>query len=94
MTTRTLIDELQSAAQQAQAKIASVQDAAALEAWRVEFLGRRGRLSQLMQRLGSLSPEERRVAGAEANRVTNWMKVEYSNTVPMGPSKDSSEDAS
>jgi len=69
MTTHTLVDQLSQTTRDAQAQMAAAHDAQALEAWRVEFLGRRGRLSQLMQQLGALSPEERRTAGAEANRV-------------------------
>ncbi|HEX5724016.1 MAG TPA: phenylalanine--tRNA ligase subunit alpha, partial [Longimicrobiaceae bacterium] len=43
--------------------------AAALEALRTEYLGRKGRLTGVLRRLGELSPEERPVVGAEANRV-------------------------
>ncbi len=41
----------------------------ALESVRVEYLGRKGRLTGILRRLGELSPEERPVVGAEANRV-------------------------
>ena len=40
-----------------------------MEAWRIAYVGRRGSLTQLLRGLGTLSPEERRTAGAEANRV-------------------------
>src|SRR5687768_11017250 len=44
-------------------------DAAALEALRIEYLGRKGRLTGILRRLGELSAEERPAVGAEANRV-------------------------
>ena len=41
----------------------------ALEAVRVELLGRKGRITDMMKTLGSLSPEERRERGAALNRL-------------------------
>lgn len=40
-----------------------------LEAWRVEFLGRKGRLTTVLRGLGSLDIEQRKVAGAAANHL-------------------------
>ena len=41
------------------ARIAAAQDLGALEALRVEFLGKQGSISGLMKTLGAMSPEER-----------------------------------
>ena len=38
-----------------------------IESWRVDFLGRKGRLTALLRGLGSLEIEERKVVGAAAN---------------------------
>ena len=38
-----------------------------IEAWRVAYLGRRGRLTTLLRSLGSLAPDQRRRSGAAAN---------------------------
>jgi phenylalanyl-tRNA synthetase alpha chain len=40
-----------------------------LERLRVEFLGRKGRLTAILRGLGQMAPEERPAVGAEANRV-------------------------
>ena len=40
-----------------------------LEAIRVQYLGRKAPLTQLLRSVGQLPPEERRAAGADANRV-------------------------
>ncbi|MCR5562037.1 MAG: phenylalanine--tRNA ligase subunit alpha [Desulfovibrio sp.] len=40
-----------------------------LEELRVDFLGRKGRLAQIMSKLSSLSPEERPAVGQKANTV-------------------------
>src|SRR5690554_5679516 len=45
--------------QDAGARIAAAQDLAALEALRVEFLGKQGSVSGLLKTLGAMSPEER-----------------------------------
>lgn len=42
---------------------------ASLEGLRVEFLGRKGRLTGILRHVGQLAPEDRPVVGAEANRV-------------------------
>ena len=45
------------------AALALVDSPDSLEAWRVAYLGRRGRLTELLRAVGSLPPEERRAAG-------------------------------
>ncbi len=49
--------------------VAAAGGAEALEALRVEYVGRKGRLTAILRGLGGMSPEERPAAGAEANRV-------------------------
>lgn len=48
-------------------RIANAADAAALEALRIEFLGKQGSISGLMKTLGKMSPEERQVQGPLLN---------------------------
>ncbi len=64
-----MIDRLQALQEEALAALAAVQDRAALDAWRVRFLGRRGALAILMAGLGQLPPAERPAVGQAANRV-------------------------
>lgn len=40
-----------------------------LEAWRIEYLGRKGRLTSVLRGLGSLDIEQRKVVGALANHL-------------------------
>ncbi|MBL8639705.1 MAG: phenylalanine--tRNA ligase subunit alpha [Alphaproteobacteria bacterium] len=47
--------------------VSSAQDMTSLEAARVAALGKKGRITDLMKNLGTLSHEERRSAGAELN---------------------------
>ena len=52
----------------------SATDAEELEQWRVAYMGRRGRLTQVLRGLGSLSPDERRRVGAEANQLKGLLE--------------------
>ncbi|MFA5601674.1 MAG: phenylalanine--tRNA ligase subunit alpha, partial [Phenylobacterium sp.] len=49
------------------ARIDGASDAAALEAVRVEALGKSGQISELLKTLGKMSPEERREQGPKIN---------------------------
>jgi phenylalanyl-tRNA synthetase alpha chain len=51
------------------ADIAGAPDLAAIEAVRVAALGKKGRVSGLMQKLGSLAPDERKAFGQSVNAV-------------------------
>src|SRR3990172_2680710 len=49
----------------------------ALEAWRVAYLGRRGRLTQVLRGLSELPLEERRAIGGAANRLKAELEALY-----------------
>ena len=49
------------------ARVGATQDLAALEAVRVEALGKTGSISELLKTLGRMSPDERRVEGPKIN---------------------------
>jgi len=63
-----------------------------LEAWRVEYLGRKGRLTSVLRGLGSLEIKERKAVGAAANRLRTELESLFderllqakSNTAPAG----------
>ncbi|HEU0301806.1 MAG TPA: phenylalanine--tRNA ligase subunit alpha [Longimicrobium sp.] len=67
--TEELIAQLRELEGEGLKAVAAGGDAAALEALRIEYLGRKGRLTGILRRLGELSAEERPAVGAEANRV-------------------------
>ena len=48
---------------------AAAADPAELEALRVKFLGKKGELTAVLKKMGTLSPEERPVMGQKANQV-------------------------
>lgn len=60
------LDELKT---NALTKLDSIWDNAALDAWRVEYLGRKGAVSAMFDQIGTLRPAERSVYGRRANDV-------------------------
>ncbi|PLW82006.1 phenylalanine--tRNA ligase subunit alpha [Kineobactrum sediminis] len=63
------MENLNSLAEEAKAAIKAATDSATLEQLRVDFLGKKGRLTELLKGLGKLSAEERPAAGAKINVV-------------------------
>ena len=64
-----VIDQLESILSEAQAEIAAAADPAALEAARVKYFGRQGRLAQLGEGMKTVSKEERPAVGKRLNEV-------------------------
>lgn len=61
--------EITEIAKQARTSISSAADLSALENLRVEYLGKKGKLTALLKGLGALSVEERPAAGAKINEI-------------------------
>jgi len=55
--------------------VTNAQDLAALDAVRVDYLGKNGSITALMKTLGKLSPEERPAAGAEINKAKDAVQA-------------------
>jgi phenylalanyl-tRNA synthetase alpha chain len=70
------MNDLESLHKEAAARIATAQSAEALDALRVELLGKKGRVTELMKTLGSLAPEERKARGAALNTLKNTLTAE------------------
>ncbi len=69
MTQQSQITEVEQIESSALQELDYVSGPDALEEWRVAYLGRRGRLTQVLRSLGGLAPEERGAVGAAANVV-------------------------
>ena len=63
------MNELQTLASQAEASINDAVDLSGLDNFRVEYLGKNGKLTGLLKGLGRLSAEDRPAAGAQINEV-------------------------
>jgi phenylalanyl-tRNA synthetase alpha chain len=65
----------------ASSELAAVSDGAALEAWRVAYLGRSGRLTSVLRSIASLPAEERRAFGAAANEAKVRLEAAYEERI-------------
>lgn len=72
-----MIDELVQMKSSALVELASIWHEAPLEAWRVKYLGRKGALSEVMDKLGMLPKEERGAAGKSANETKNALEAAF-----------------
>ena len=59
-----------------------------IESWRVDFLGRKGRLTALLRGLGSLEIEERKIVGAAANLLRGDLESLYEKREKEARSSD------
>ena len=65
------IEEIKSTALE---QLAGIDNAKDLETWRVQHLGKKSSLTQLLRSLGSLSIEERKTIGGAANQAKNILE--------------------
>ncbi|MET0379264.1 MAG: phenylalanine--tRNA ligase subunit alpha, partial [Spongiibacteraceae bacterium] len=70
------MESLEKLAAAAREAIAGAGDVPALEELRVQYLGKKGSLTDLLKGLGQLPPEQRPAAGAEINRVKDLLQGE------------------
>lgn len=68
------MENIQQLVSQALAAISASQDSPTLEQLRVQYLGKKGELTQLMKQLGGLSAEERPKAGALINQAKDQVQ--------------------
>lgn len=61
------------------AAIAAADDIPALEHIRVEFLGKKGSITELLKSLGAMEPEQRKQAGAEINELKQKVQDALNN---------------
>jgi phenylalanyl-tRNA synthetase alpha chain len=67
--------DLQRIAAESKAELASIADEGGLDAWRVAYLGRKGKLTLVLRQLGDLPIEERRRIGGEANALKTELEA-------------------
>jgi phenylalanyl-tRNA synthetase alpha chain len=70
------MESLEQLATAARAAIGAASDISALEELRVNYLGKKGSMTELLKGLGRLPAEERPAAGAEINRVKEVLQAE------------------
>src|ERR1700752_1062343 len=61
--------DLEQLERSAAAEIEAATEARAVEQLRVELLGKKGRVTELLKQLGGMAPEQRKAFGEQVNRV-------------------------
>ena len=74
MPENSSVNQVESTRDTALAELAATDTEEQMEAWRIAWLGRRGRLTQVLRGIRDLAPDERRSVGAAANRVKNILE--------------------
>lgn len=69
------MEKLDSLVQQASADFAAVTDSAALEDAKARYLGKQGRITELMKGLAALTPEQKKDAGAAINQAKTHIEA-------------------
>ena len=76
-----MLDKLSSIQQAALDALHSISSKDTLEAWRVEYLGKKSPLMTILGELGKLSKEERPAIGKRGNEVKNAIEAAYADRV-------------
>ena len=72
-----MLDEIQSIEREGLDALAGASDGATLEAWRVAYLGSKGRLKQVMARFRDVPREEKPAVGARMNAVQQALQSAF-----------------
>ena len=88
MTQSAVHDSISALKEEALKQLAAASGTADLEQWRVEFLGRKGRLTGILRNLGSLEAAERRSAGAAANTLKGELESAFDARTTEGKLSD------
>jgi phenylalanyl-tRNA synthetase alpha chain len=70
-----MLDKIEEIKTEALKQLAGISNTKDLEAWRVQYLGKKSPLTQILRGLAALSIEERKAIGAAANQVKNLLEA-------------------
>ena len=73
----SLMDEFKQLQQDATGALVKAASAEALEAWRIKYLGAKGAVKAIMQRLKEVSADQKAAAGKAANDVKNALQAAF-----------------
>ena len=90
------MSDIQQILAEADKELSGLTNAEGIEAFRIRFLGKKGRIGELMARIPSLAPEERRQFGADVNKLKSELEAKLAEKKmglseaprPQGPALD------
>jgi len=72
-----VLTEIESVATAATSELAAVQNTEQLEAFRIKYLGTKGKLKDLMSLVGKAAPDQKKVVGQKSNAVKNEITEKF-----------------
>jgi phenylalanyl-tRNA synthetase alpha chain len=70
-----MLDKIEEIKKQALEQLAGANETKDLEAWRVQYLGKKSPLTQILRGLSGLTVEEKKTVGAAANQLKNLLET-------------------
>ena len=78
-------DQLSRIEEEARDDLARIDSVEKIDPFRVAYLGKKGKLTELFKRLGTVSPDEKKSIGAELNRVKVWLESSIDELLLKSP---------
>jgi len=75
-----MLEQFEKTGEQALVELQKVSDLAALEEFRIKYLGRKGQVTQMLSQIGKFPPEEKPKAGQLANKVKKDVTNAFEDT--------------
>ena len=85
-------DQICRVEKEAREDLSRIDSAEAAEAFRIAYLGKKGKLTELFKGLGAVSPDEKKSVGAELNRVKTWLESSVDDLRKKAPHQGSSKE--
>lgn len=86
------MNSIQAVEQEAKNRLQAIQSGDDLEAFRVAFLGKKGKLTALMEHLKGLTGDEKKNFGIEVNKLKKFIEEELSNRKGSAASKPAAKE--
>jgi phenylalanyl-tRNA synthetase alpha chain len=68
-------DQISRVEKEAREDLSRIDSVDAVEAFRIAYLGKKGKLTDLFKQLGDVPAEEKKAVGVELNRVKQWLEL-------------------
>lgn len=78
-------DQINRIEKEAREDLSRVDSVDAAEVFRIAYLGKKGKLTELFKQLGAVPPEEKKAVGAELNRVKQWLESSVDESRQKAP---------
>ena len=72
-----MLEQFEKIGKDALAELKAVKDASALEQFRIKYLGRKGKVTEMLSQIGQFAAEQKKEAGQLANRIKKEVAQAY-----------------